>query len=65
MSGLLAFFKSLALLLGLIERQQQKQAGVDAQRAAEAEDALEATQEAQDIESRVRRRSGTELVDGL
>jgi len=53
-SGILAFFKSLALLLGLIERQQQKQAGIDAQRATEAEDALEATRDAQNIEQAVR-----------
>ena len=64
-SGILGFFKTLALFLGFIQRQQQKQAGIDAQRAAEAEDALDATQAAQDIDRDVRARPDRDLVGRL
>jgi hypothetical protein len=62
---LLQLPRLLVAVLDWLNGNRLKQAGRDEQRAAEAEDALEATRDAQNVEDRVRRYSGRDLADGL
>lgn len=61
----LAIPRLLLAVMDWLNGNRLKQAGRDEQRAAEAEDALEATRIAQNVEDRVRRYAGRDLADKL
>lgn len=65
MTWLLQLPRLLVAILDWLNGNRLKQAGKDEQRAAEAEDALEATRIAQNVEDRVRRYAGRDLADRL
>ena len=65
MTWLLQLPRLLVAVLDWLNGNRLKQAGRDEQRAAEAEDALEATRIAQNVEDRVRRYAGRDLADKL